>query len=1749
MKKVLATFAAWSVLAALPAAVRAWDSISVPGDIYAENQWDTGAQPLAFDTDAAVWAGVIDVDQNGGFKFAADNSWDNNWGADYEVWRFPSVGTLDSGGDNIRLTALSGPARLRFTFDPESLRFSVAPPVTNAQLVGVFNNQGATDAGILENTTGDIWTAEVAMTSGDNIQLLVNGGDIWGPAWNYSAPAGEFSAEIAGGATAQIDDFRPGVFRVAFDAAALTLSVDQIATNEFETAGYAADGTLSSHVRSGNLVLAPNLEKNGKQYVGSFWISAATDFKLSFSARDASGNAGNSYWSAPSTSSVTLASSPVTETYTAVSSLSDRLQRTFKAQTPGLYRVSFVPENGQVAVQRVYSAAGQSATAINLFADPSFENNSGWATYNADVLSGDDAPDSHAGAALAQFRPLHRHDQDGNYGSVSRRIYFSTNAAGSTLRVSAWMRALGTWEPSRTRIWIEWEKDSDGNKFAEDDATLYDFTGFWESRSLEAVIPEGADRANVLFSFNGSTENDGYLLIDDAEARLVSSRSLDFDTWTAISGGFGAYSPDWSIGRGRTTNNLSDAHVEPGAVFISKYIEGSNNNKAVELYNASTEPVDLSGWTLRQYNNGATSPSANLALSGTVATGACFLITRPFDDPVPAADALAAVSDLQLSGLTFNGDDALVLVDASGNVADRVGQVRSDVSGSLLAYVMRDHTLVRSPYTAHGATNAVTDDFPYSEWEILPCDDFTGLKVHARSLPPDVYVPSGLSLVFDNRTNAILASPQLEGGIGDVSFWYRTAFPESAGVSGSATLVLEAAEDEAFSSPVAVTNLSVPSTQYDFRQFSVLVDRSDLSYFRIRQTDVSGGALARIDDLYVGEAVDISRNQPFTTWTNANWASYTGTYSLGGWSIVEGRTTLTNGTDRSPAALLPANASVVSPSLDNGIGEVRFWAIPADAEATSCSIAMEQSTDGGATWSAAADFQINNAAWINCSHSLGIASNVAVRFVSTGADAVVVDAIELRIPEGDSRNQDFNSWKTGTSYTTSTHQGWTFSSALTATDSGVGGTLGLRLKDAAGAYVQSAALSGGLGTLSFQLRAWSTKTSGYKVELSRNGGTSWTVLCTNRTSGASATNWATLSFDVNDETVTHVKISTTMSQRICLDNIVCGKITPPPSLSLSGTIDPAALRPDTSFRFVDYVNPVGSAAQEDITAVVVHYKFVVGTSVTSNSVSLSYETALGAWVSSNFPGLPDKARVVYSSTVSWTSNGVAAVSSIPVQTANVSETAGRGVWINEVFYNTNQECDQEYDPSDWLLLQRHEFVEICGPAGTDLTGWKLELQYARASEIAANGGKAAYATYVFRATNTLPSKAALKLSDAGDGYGFFVVGDAPSTPSGWADKVNVVLNQFTSNVNASAAVEDDHIHYQGVIVLRNPQNAVIDQVGYGVSVTGVSDIGKQEGFDSTDSLSATGGPGATGDDFDWSATNGVSIGEANANQSFKERESGNRGIPWAFHDPSRFFAPVQASVAPFFMLGRDTPAILDGATNYHPTIDESICFNVGFTNDWDADGLLYVRSDPGQAFDVLDAGLLESGQAVTNGVAWNFVRCTVAPYSFGRLETIEYFFKFDPMDSARFDAAYVALSEDGSSSAVYESEDDAADHPFSYTFPFHDEIWFVSLPEAAEILGKDYPFDDTVPFPSDPGANGKLVFFDPDLVQPPAPDELKFEFSTNLLDTAAWTNLPWLSIQTNKVGGDGHYYSIEFELPESPASFRIVPSSTNVPTD
>ena len=161
-------------------------------------------------------------------------------------------------------------------------------------------------------------------------------------------------------------------------------------------------------------------------------------------------------------------------------------------------------------------------------------------------------------------------------------------------------------------------------------------------------------------------------------------------------------------------------------LLISEYVEGSSNNKAIEIYNPDGTEADLSAYKIQQYNNGGSAPTASFALSGKLAPGSVHVMAHS-----TLASALGTRVN-QTAAFSFNGDDALTLT-RSGVVVDRIGQVGyqppSGFWGTASAGT-KDHTLRRKGTVKTGDTNITAAFDPSVQWDAFNIDDFSDLGLY-----------------------------------------------------------------------------------------------------------------------------------------------------------------------------------------------------------------------------------------------------------------------------------------------------------------------------------------------------------------------------------------------------------------------------------------------------------------------------------------------------------------------------------------------------------------------------------------------------------------------------------------------------------------------------------------------------------------------------------------------------------------------------------------------------------------------------------------------------------------------------------------------------------------------------------------------------------------------------------------------------------------------------------------------------------
>lgn len=172
----------------------------------------------------------------------------------------------------------------------------------------------------------------------------------------------------------------------------------------------------------------------------------------------------------------------------------------------------------------------------------------------------------------------------------------------------------------------------------------------------------------------------------------------------------------------------------PMDLFISEYIEGGSNNKAIEIYNPTNTTIDLTQYSLKKGTNGA-DYSTNLPLTGTLEPGDVYVVAH-----TSAVDSVKSVADyIDAAGtiVYFNGDDPIGLFKGD-DLIDVVGVVTGTDPGdgwavAGTANATLNHTLVRKDNVTIGTTDwtaSAGTDAATSQWVVYPQDRFAFLGWH-----------------------------------------------------------------------------------------------------------------------------------------------------------------------------------------------------------------------------------------------------------------------------------------------------------------------------------------------------------------------------------------------------------------------------------------------------------------------------------------------------------------------------------------------------------------------------------------------------------------------------------------------------------------------------------------------------------------------------------------------------------------------------------------------------------------------------------------------------------------------------------------------------------------------------------------------------------------------------------------------------------------------------------------------------------
>ncbi len=240
-----------------------------------------------------------------------------------------------------------------------------------------------------------------------------------------------------------------------------------------------------------------------------------------------------------------------------------------------------------------------------------------------------------------------------------------------------------------------------------------------------ALVSSNITQNSVNLSWTASTDNTavvGYTIFNGT-TQIGTSNITNF-TVTGLSAGtsysFTVKAYDAAANISSNSNPVSITTTSGGngtatELFISEYIEGSSNNKALEIANFTGASVDLSAYSLKKATNGGGTFSSTLSLSGTLADGQVYVIAN-----TSANATILAVADITNGSImTFNGNDAVGLYK-NDVLIDLLGDANSS-SNFAQNITLQRQSSITSPNTTYTT----------SEWDSLAQDTFSALGSHS----------------------------------------------------------------------------------------------------------------------------------------------------------------------------------------------------------------------------------------------------------------------------------------------------------------------------------------------------------------------------------------------------------------------------------------------------------------------------------------------------------------------------------------------------------------------------------------------------------------------------------------------------------------------------------------------------------------------------------------------------------------------------------------------------------------------------------------------------------------------------------------------------------------------------------------------------------------------------------------------------------------------------------------------------------
>jgi len=298
-------------------------------------------------------------------------------------------------------------------------------------------------------------------------------------------------------------------------------------------------------------------------------------------------------------------------------------------------------------------------------------------------------------------------------------------------------------------------------------------------------------------------------------------------------------------------------------LYFSEYIEGSQNNRALEIYNPTPFPVNLEDYDLFMYSNGSINELPIMGLSGILQPGDVYVVTN-----AQASAQLLSAADVTGGVASFSGNDAIALMYNLEPI-DIIGVIGQDPGA--MGWTWQDGPTVSSTtnrtFVRKQNVNAPTTNWNLSrgQWHIYSEDDFSHIGTHAAS--------ACLGLAYLGFENSAIVTQEDVGTLDIAVQGFNITGPIEAMVS---VIAGTAVSDVDYVNTFPVSLQFTPSETTQVISIEIIDDEEmeDYEYFTLQITEESGLvsfvnqtltiAIAHSDQQYPGYSIEeITTNNSF----------------------------------------------------------------------------------------------------------------------------------------------------------------------------------------------------------------------------------------------------------------------------------------------------------------------------------------------------------------------------------------------------------------------------------------------------------------------------------------------------------------------------------------------------------------------------------------------------------------------------------------------------------------------------------------------------------------------------------------------------------------------------------------------------------------------------------------------------------------------------------------------------------------------